>query len=149
MDYTSVSLRLHAPCRDCDMMNCILWLYSRSFFFLFSSNLNAFFPFYDVTWSECGIVFLPLNYLTNSSSATFPSGDISCVSHSWVVDCENMYMYRFSCFANDISDLFWLVCMDKTLGHFAFQNLNLKGPQKMTHMNTYAFYGFPLYLCIL
>lgn len=51
MDYTSVSLRLHAPCRDRDKMNCILWLYSRSFFFLFSSNLNACFPLLrSVVW---------------------------------------------------------------------------------------------------
>lgn len=37
MDYTSVSLRLHAPCSDRNKMNCILWLCSGSFFPFFPS----------------------------------------------------------------------------------------------------------------
>lgn len=60
-------------------------------------------------------LFLPLNYLTNSSSASFPLGNICCLSQSWVADWETMATYAFSCFVNDISDLFWRVCKTKTL----------------------------------
>lgn len=34
-----------------------LWLYSRSFFFLFFRPCECIYPFYYVAWSECGIVF--------------------------------------------------------------------------------------------
>lgn len=53
--------------------------------------------------------FLPLNHLTIIPSATFPEGDIFCLSQSEVAGCATMYLYEFACFCNDISDLVWLV----------------------------------------
>lgn len=106
MDYTSVSLRLHAPCRDRDKMNCILWLYSRSFFSFFSTNVDAF-SLHCEAWSECGIVFA-FQQPHNHCIFTFLKGKLS-VYLSEVGDWGLMYMDGFSHFVNDISFLLWLV----------------------------------------
>lgn len=71
----------------------------RIFFFLFSSNLNAFFPLHYATWSEYGIVFLPLNCLTKQFICNISAGrDIFCLSQCR----DTVYTYTFSCFLNDI-----------------------------------------------
>lgn len=114
MDYTSVSLRLHAPCRDGDKMNRILWLYSRSFFFLFSSQVESIFsPLHYVAWCECGIVFFAFELLHKQFICYFffLKGGIFCLSQRGVAHRESMYTYTFLCFVNDISDSFGVVLL--------------------------------------
>lgn len=107
MDYTSVSLRLHAPCRDRDKMNCILWLYSRSFFFLFSPPTWMHFPStrrYMVWMWDCFCLST-----ASQSLYLYVSLRGNSVYLREVGDWGLMYMDGFSHFVNDISFLLWLV----------------------------------------
>lgn len=120
MDYTSVSLRLHAPCSDRNEMNCILWPYSGFFSssvilyqckfidFLFLLRLR------DKAVSECGIVFCLWTTLQSFHLLRFLKGTFSAYLRVKWLPARTWISKNFHAFANDISDLVELVlCIEQ------------------------------------
>lgn len=115
MDYTSVSLRLHAPCSDRNKMNCILWPYSGFFsssIFLYQCKFIDFLfllHLRDKAGSECGIVFCLWTALQSFHLLRFLKETFSAYFRMKWLPARTCISRNFHASANDISDLVGLV----------------------------------------